>query len=258
MNCHADPVAGLFIPNRANTRRRVGGYKAGKEFMEAVSETIRSVRSGSRWLDVTRACNTGPQDEVSHEDADSKELSRAGSVERTCQLGKHRPPPANRLTNKRPGGFRTDWMPARRDDLKWKAEKSNRGGQSAGYSGKPRRFRLHGTKKSRREEHVPGNSPLVIERYLARDSSKFETDSHTAWACFAAKSIHNPDRSGLYDRLRTFLQKKQLTQEEEDVYRRAYYAFIQDFSDFHPGTTRVARLVLRCLPAALNDLEKES
>ncbi len=78
----------------------------------------------------------------------------------------------------------------------------------------------------------------VLERYLARLVELKQIPQ--ALGVLRREIDHNPDDPGLYERLATFLQQNNLTQEEEDVYRRAFARF-SDPSWYN----KLARLYLR-------------
>jgi len=87
----------------------------------------------------------------------------------------------------------------------------------------------------------------VLERYLARLVELKQIPQ--ALGVLRREIDHNPDDPGLYERLATFLQQNNLTQEEEDVYRRAFARF-SDPSWYN----KLARLYLRY--QRHSDLEK--
>ena len=78
----------------------------------------------------------------------------------------------------------------------------------------------------------------VLERYLARLVEMKQVPQ--ALGVLRREIDHNPDDPGLYERLAMFLQQNNLTQEEEDVYRRAFARF-SDPSWYN----KLARLYLR-------------
>jgi hypothetical protein len=78
----------------------------------------------------------------------------------------------------------------------------------------------------------------VLERYLARLVELKQVPQ--ALGVLRRELDHNPDDPGLYERLATFLQQNNLTQEQEDVYRRAFARF-SDPSWY----SKLARLYLR-------------
>ena len=78
----------------------------------------------------------------------------------------------------------------------------------------------------------------VLERYLARLVELHQVPR--ALGVLRREIDNNPDDPGLYERLATFLQQNNLTQEEEDVYRRAFARF-SDPSWYN----KIARLYLR-------------
>ena len=78
----------------------------------------------------------------------------------------------------------------------------------------------------------------VLERYLARLVELKEVPQ--ALGVLRREIDHNPDDPGLYERLALFLQQNNLSQEEEEVYRRAFARF-SDPSWY----TKIARLYLR-------------
>ncbi|HEY6389401.1 MAG TPA: hypothetical protein VIX91_27275 [Candidatus Acidoferrum sp.] len=78
----------------------------------------------------------------------------------------------------------------------------------------------------------------VLERYLARLVQLKEVPP--ALGVLRREIDHNPDDPGLYERLAMFLQQNNLSQEEEDVYRRAFARF-SDPSWY----SKLARLYLR-------------
>jgi len=78
----------------------------------------------------------------------------------------------------------------------------------------------------------------VLERYLARLVQLKEVPQ--ALGVLRREIDHNPDDPGLYERLATFLQQNNLSQEEEEVYRRAFARF-SDPSWY----SKLARLYLR-------------
>jgi tetratricopeptide (TPR) repeat protein/Flp pilus assembly protein TadD len=78
----------------------------------------------------------------------------------------------------------------------------------------------------------------VLERYLARLVQLKEVPR--ALGVLRREIDHNPDDPGLYERLATFLQQNNLSQEEEEVYRRAFARF-SDPSWY----SKLARLYLR-------------
>src|SRR5215472_6973248 len=78
----------------------------------------------------------------------------------------------------------------------------------------------------------------VLERYLARLVQLKQIPR--ALGVLRREIDHNPDDPGLYERLAAFLQQNNLTQQEEDVYRRAFARFAD------PGWyNKLARLYLR-------------
>jgi len=87
----------------------------------------------------------------------------------------------------------------------------------------------------------------ILERYLARLVELHQVPQ--ALGVLRREIDHNPDDPGLYERLATFLQQNNLTQEEEDVYRRAF----AQFSD-PSWYSKLARLYLRY--RRYSDLEK--
>src|SRR5215472_3986266 len=78
----------------------------------------------------------------------------------------------------------------------------------------------------------------VLERYLARLVQLKEIPR--ALGVLRREIDHNPDDPGLYERLAMFLQQNNLSQEEEEVYRRAFARF-SDPSWY----IKLARLYLR-------------
>jgi tetratricopeptide (TPR) repeat protein len=78
----------------------------------------------------------------------------------------------------------------------------------------------------------------VLERYLARLVQLKEVPQ--ALGVLRREIDHNPDDPGLYERLANFLQQNNLSQEEEEVYRRAFARF-SDPSWY----SKLARLYLR-------------
>ena len=78
----------------------------------------------------------------------------------------------------------------------------------------------------------------VLERYLARLVQLNQIPQ--ALGVLRREIDHNPDDPGLYQRLAGFLQQNNLTQQEEDVYRRAFARF-SDPGWYH----QLARLYLR-------------
>ncbi len=78
----------------------------------------------------------------------------------------------------------------------------------------------------------------VLERYLARLVQLKEVPQ--ALGVLRREIDHNPDDPGLYERLAIFLQQNNLSQEEEEVYRRAFARF-SDPSWY----SKLARLYLR-------------
>ena len=78
----------------------------------------------------------------------------------------------------------------------------------------------------------------VLERYLARLVQLKEVPQ--ALGVLRREIDHNPDDPGLYERLATFLQQNNLSQKEEEVYRRAFARF-SDPSWY----SKLARLYLR-------------
>jgi tetratricopeptide (TPR) repeat protein len=78
----------------------------------------------------------------------------------------------------------------------------------------------------------------VLERYLARLVQLKEIPQ--ALGVLRREIDHNPDDPGLYERLAAFLQQNNLSQEEEEVYRRAFARF-SDPSWY----SKLARLYLR-------------
>jgi Flp pilus assembly protein TadD len=78
----------------------------------------------------------------------------------------------------------------------------------------------------------------VLERYLARLVELKQIPQ--ALGVLRREIDHNPDDPGLYERLAACLQQNNLTQEEEDVYRRAF----AHFSD-PSWCSKLARLYLR-------------
>ena len=78
----------------------------------------------------------------------------------------------------------------------------------------------------------------VLERYLARLVQLKEAPQ--ALGVLRREIDHNPDDPGLYERLAMFLQQNNLSQEEEEVYRRAFARF-SDPSWY----SKLARLYLR-------------
>jgi cellulose synthase operon protein C len=78
----------------------------------------------------------------------------------------------------------------------------------------------------------------VLERYLARLVQLKEVPQ--ALGVLRREIDHNPDDPGLYERLAMFLQQNSLTEEQEEVYRRAFARF-SDPSWY----SKLARLYLR-------------
>lgn len=78
----------------------------------------------------------------------------------------------------------------------------------------------------------------VLERYLARLVQLKEVPQ--ALGVLRREIDHNPDDPGLYERLAIFLQQNNLSQEEEEVYRRAFARFSDP-----SGYSKLARLYLR-------------
>jgi tetratricopeptide (TPR) repeat protein len=78
----------------------------------------------------------------------------------------------------------------------------------------------------------------VLERYLARLVQLKEVPE--ALGVLRREIDHNPDDPGLYESLATFLRQNNLSQEEEEVYRRAFARF-SDPSWY----SKLARLYLR-------------
>jgi tetratricopeptide (TPR) repeat protein len=78
----------------------------------------------------------------------------------------------------------------------------------------------------------------VLERYLARLVQLKEVPQ--ALGVLRREIDHNPDDPGLYESLATFLRQNNLSQEEEEVYRRAFARF-SDPSWY----SKLARLYLR-------------
>ena len=78
----------------------------------------------------------------------------------------------------------------------------------------------------------------VLERYLARLVELKEVPQ--ALGILRREIDHNPDDPGLYERLATFVEQNNLSQEEEEVYRRAFARF-SDPSWY----SKLARLYLR-------------
>ncbi|HJZ62897.1 MAG TPA: hypothetical protein VKD70_01160 [Candidatus Acidoferrum sp.] len=78
----------------------------------------------------------------------------------------------------------------------------------------------------------------VLERYLARLVQLKQVPQ--ALGVLRREIDHNPDDPGLYERLAAFLQQNNLTQEEEDVYRRAFLRFSDP-----TWYNKIARLYLR-------------
>ena len=87
----------------------------------------------------------------------------------------------------------------------------------------------------------------VLERYLARLVELKQVPQ--ALGVLRREIDHNPDDPGLYERLALFLQQNNLSQEEEEVYRRAFVRF-SDPSWY----SKIARLYLRY--RRYNELEK--
>lgn len=105
--------------------------------------------------------------------------------------------------------------------------------------------------RGKQEKQVGGaRSPeyaRVLERYLARLVELKQIPQ--ALGVLRREIDHNPDDPGLYERLATFLQQNNLTQEEEDVYRRAFARFSEP-----SWYNKLARLYLRY--QRHSDLEK--
>ena len=99
-------------------------------------------------------------------------------------------------------------------------------------------FRVGGNPETQETGPRSAEYSRVLERYLARLVQLKEVPR--ALGVLRREIDHNPDDPGLYERFAIFLQQNSLSQEEEEVYRRAFARF-SDPSWY----SKLARLYLR-------------
>lgn len=199
----------------------------GKEFLASFPKSPDRTRVALLMADADARLEK-PQDEFATYDAILKELADEAD----------RIPLGSRVVDTGNFGGPQGYQLAANQDLEGEAGGEQQEGRPARGQVPGSAFQVGRTPEAQESGPRSAKYSRVLERYLARLVQLKEVPQ--ALGVLRREIDHNPDDPGLYERLAIFLQQNNLSQGQEEVYRRAFARF-SDPSWY----SKLARLYLR-------------
>lgn len=202
----------------------------GKEFLSSFPKSLDRTRVALLMADADARLEK-PQDEFAIYDAILKELADEAD----------RIPLGSRVVDTGnlggPQGYQR-YQKAANQDIEGEAGGEEQEGPPARGQAPSSAFQVGRTPETQETGPRSAEYSRVLERYLARLVQLKEVPH--ALGVLRREIDHNPDDPGLYERLAVFLQQNNLSQEEEEMYRRAFARFADP-----SWYSKLARLYLR-------------